>query len=124
MIDFKFNVHPIAYAVANVVNIHLSEDCVRYPYELKTYPFYNGREKGILLTFGKLIDRQMLCIVFGEHRNSDNIFVDSWIMNRSINPPTVNDFSEEAYKERKFFKYDQIYDAAIYILKKLNINII
>lgn len=116
-VDFKFNIHDSAFALAHLVDNMLSNIDFPELWELKTYPWYNGRERGFLLCYGRIVRDSILCITFGENRNSDNIFVDMWIQNGlGNNPPTVKDFSEEAWKRRKYFGYNQHYSAATYIV--------
>ena len=73
----------------------------------KGYEFsawYNGRECSICMhkTLGK---NKTLCIVFGEPRRTDGVFVDSWIcvLNNFMNPPTLKDYTEQAYEDRHWF---------------------
>lgn len=69
--------------------------------------FYNGRERGCVLSIHRTHSRPLV-IVFGEHRNSDNIFIDAWTQpHLSINPPTVADFPDEAYRKRVYLRCGQ-----------------
>lgn len=86
----------------------------RYIY-CKTSAWYNGREDGASLTVSSAA-KPALIITFGEHRNSDGIFVDSWLTEKStLNPPTVDDFTDEAYERRKMFKYGDVVGTVQYI---------
>lgn len=78
--------------------------------------WYNGREKGISLNLSNTLSSfGYLVITFGEVRNSDNIFVDAWKVDYPVNPPKVEDFTEEAYRDRTTFKYNETYEAAYHI---------
>lgn len=82
---------------------------------LYTHAWYNGRERGISITVATRLKDNTLVITFGENRNSDSIFVDSWEMPFLLNPPSVDNFTEEAYENRKWFEYDKISEAAHFI---------
>jgi hypothetical protein len=68
-----------------------------------TSAWYNGRERGVCITF--LRKGKSLAVTFGECRNSDSIFIDHFEVKVGVNPPTVNDFSEEAYRQRRYAPY-------------------
>ncbi|MFA6000159.1 MAG: hypothetical protein WC783_04270 [Candidatus Paceibacterota bacterium] len=94
----------------------LTETFVKIPdnkkgslYSIQTRPWYNGRETGYAL----LLLGTNRVITFGENRNSDTIFVDVWLTKMyPFNPPTIDNYTEEDYQNRKFFgAYD--FNAAI-----------
>lgn len=86
-------------------------------FDFHTAAWYNGRERGCVLYVTSFQVKETLIITFGEHRSSDSIFVDTWISTKGFfNPPTVADFTDEAYKSRKFFSYGAYVDAADYIV--------
>lgn len=92
-----------------------------YIAEIHTAAWYNGRERGVVLFVnGKRKgdkDFRTLAVTFGEHRSSDDIFVDSWESVRIfLNPPIVTDMPEEAYSARKMFKYDEVYAASEHVV--------
>jgi len=87
-------------------------DCHAY---IHTAAWYNGREDGFSVTVSMSPEPESLVVTFGEHRNTDQIFVDHWLGRVGINPPTVDDFTDEAYEDRKMFKYDDAAGAAIYV---------
>lgn len=92
----------------------------RYQIDIETRAWYNGREKGVSLTVSRLGYKGCLVITFGEHRSSDSIFVDCWEMKaQPFNSPTVSDFPDEAYKQRKFFTSGRVGDAAEYIYERM-----
>ena len=91
-----------------------------YQVEIQSRAWYNGRERGVSLCVSRMCCEGCLVITFGEHRNSDSIFVDSWLMKQPpFNSPTTEDFSDEAYKARKSFPYGHAGDAADYIYEKM-----
>jgi len=90
---------------------------------IDTSVWYNGRERGYALSVYRLGKIDGLVITFGEHRNSDNIFVDSWVTTLSINPPTVADFTDDAYKNRVNFRYGECGAVVRYILSTINMYI-
>ena len=83
-------------------------------FRVSTAAWYNGREDGYSLTVHNY-GHDNLIVTFGECRNSDAIFVDHWLQGPSINPPTVKDFSDEAYSQRHYFNYGQAMSVAEYI---------
>lgn len=85
---------------------------------LKSFPFYNGRERSICLeVVNDAMDKNSLFIEFGEHRNSDSIYVDSWISERAFNNVTINDKPEYAYEERVYTHYENYTNTVKYIDK-------
>lgn len=82
--------------------------------DIRNSAWYNGREKGVCITVSDF--EKTLIITFGEGRNSDSIFVDTWeIKGGLLNPPTVADFTDEAYENRIYFKYNEIREATRHI---------
>jgi hypothetical protein len=92
-----------------------------YKYEATTSAWYNCRERGICLVVRHPdFSRKCLVITFGEIRNTDGIFIDSWhYEGYFLNPPSVEDFTEEAYKARECAPYGRIDLARNIILGKL-----
>lgn len=87
-----------------------------YEVEILTRAWYNGRERGVSLVMYRWGYERCLVVTFGENRNSDDIFVDSWMTDvPHINGPTVENFPKEAYQDRKTFRYGQAGEAALYI---------
>lgn len=75
--------------------------------------FYNGRERGLMIRVSDSLTESKY-IVVGECRSSDHMFLDTWTAPRSMNPPTVTDWPESAYENRKTFEpYDfrTVYEA-------------
>ena len=83
-----------------------------YDYDCTTSAWYNGRENGISLVvrprFRKV--EKSLVITFSEVRNSDDIFINSWEDSSVyfLNPPTISDWPETAYKSRKTVRYGRV----------------
>jgi hypothetical protein len=74
-------------------------------------PYLNGREQGYSIWFNGYR------MAWSEYRNTDNFVVyegESSEFNMQGNVP-----SEEIYKNKKFFDYNQYVDVAIYILEIL-----
>jgi len=115
--DLTFNIHPVALAIANLIYINLDDEISdedKFIVTVNTTAWYNGRERGICLSIYD-IQFKGIFIVFGENRSSDNIFVDVCKYKGSINPPQWEDLTDAAYNKRKFFSYNQIYEATEYI---------
>ena len=119
--DLTFNIHPTALIIARLISVDVPTEN-KHKFKFLTFPFYNGREKGIcLIVSDKFTDSDGTFIVFGEHRNSDNIFIDVWKKNLPYNCPTTEkDFTDEAYESRKFFDRDKVHDAARFIESIIN----
>lgn len=86
---------------------------------VRTSAWYNGRERGVCICTQKLTKdgRESLIITFGEHRSSDNIFVDCWISDRiGMNPPTHDELTQEAYDRRRAFDYGACGEVERYIV--------
>jgi len=91
-------------------------------WETHTYPMYNGRERGICITFGKWISTncRILHIFFSECRNSDNIVVTWWFADRPFNAPELNTDDETWTKNHAFFPWgrvDQVVQHIIGLMK-------
>lgn len=87
-----------------------------------TFPFYNGRERGIGFSIYRYGQKNSLIVTFGECRNSDSIYIDAWEIEKILmNPPTVADFTEEAYTNRRYVvpeKYDEAVKIILEIVEK------
>jgi hypothetical protein len=83
-----------------------------YSQEAFLYPYQNGREHGYALW----VESDIPAFIFSESRGSDQIVVyedKEWFCFGAAAP------SEEAYKNSKHFRYDQIEKAAEYIVKRV-----
>lgn len=93
---------------------------------LNTKPWYNGRERGILISMDSIGETEkILHIAVFEHRNSDNICCLKWETNASyLNYPDDNAI-DKAYKGQDkhyadaSFKYGEIGECANYIYDTL-----
>jgi hypothetical protein len=111
--DSKFSIKEASFEIAKLIPLELN---LAEGISVRTYPFYNGRERSIALVIGTLFSKTQIVIVFGENRNSDNLFVDTFTQERDIySEPRLSDFSDKAYKDRKFFRYDEFGTAAKFI---------
>lgn len=97
------------------------DDEQRYDIEIDTFPFYNGRERSVGLRVRRdWIHGKGLILVFGEDRRSDALFLDRWIEERvGLNPPTVANFTEEAYRARRTFPFARLDQAADAIIEDI-----
>jgi len=122
-IDFKFGIKPRSWRIAHLleesalVTLKESDFYKKIEYEISTYPFYNGRESSICLVIcPSFLNKEALFVVFGEHRNSDDTFVDIWEGTKPpYNGPKLEDFTDEAYENRKTFSYKDDYEVDKYI---------
>jgi hypothetical protein len=117
-VDLTFSVHPVALAVAHLVNTwEVSEETAA---KMRTSAWYNGRERGIC------VEIEGLFVVWGECRASTKIFVDTWVQEpRSgfgMNPPTWCDQPKASYEERKYFGPGQLRKAARHIAVLLGLD--
>lgn len=90
-------------------------------YELNGYlsTFNNCREQGYYLTLydRKDFDKGFFYVWVCQDRRSDYILV---IIGEQSDKPTMNGmFSEESYKNAKYFKYDEEHKAVEYIIAKI-----
>jgi hypothetical protein len=100
MIDTNFGVQPVAMSI--LYALKAEESYTFGDARVETSPLYNGRERGVCVTVHSH-GLRTLCVVFGENRTSDDIFVTTFERKLAINPPTCSDIPEEAYKARKHF---------------------
>lgn len=82
---------------------------------IKTFHFYNGRERGIILEVSYSWEPDALFINFGEHRNSDNLFVQTTKKPTVFNQPDLEIFNDDDYNNRKFFDHNAVYEVTDYI---------
>ena len=81
-----------------------------YRVELKTFPWFNGRERGMVLTLQhNVIPEKALHVAFAECRGGEEIFVEVWEDKAPFNAPTVGtcdpDTRDEAYRNRELFQH-------------------
>lgn len=85
-------------AQANAVRAYLTEyDGIenswssyneRYMAEPEIYPWFNGRERGYVITMRSSDHKRQINVAFFEHRNSDDICAIVWEQT-TMNPPTI-----------------------------------
>ena len=112
--DRYFDLSPQALAVLALLSEHEVDEAI----QTSTFAFYNGRERsvGIRLQHMSAMDKALI-IVWGECRNSDALFVDTWsLYGLHINPPTLADYTSAAYVGRQSFDYGRIDLAVKYIM--------
>ena len=81
-------------------------------------PWRNGRETCCASVFHRSYKEKVLIVVYGEHRNTDSIFVDYWVEDRF--PPLemvtfLNPNYDQAYENRKDIGYGRIDHVINYI---------
>jgi hypothetical protein len=89
-----------------------------YSVFISTAAWYNGRERGFSLVMDPRQGTQdRLVITCAEIRNTDGIFVDTWVDETSayLNPPTPRDQPEESYEARTRFGFGDVGKAASFI---------
>lgn len=129
--DPKFGINDQALEVAKRLNkLPLINPLV----EMRTFQFFNGREKGICIAVSPDYNNEpcadykseknntsgILYIKFGENRNSDSIFIEHIISNKLYyNQPTqvCGIFTEDSYYGRPHYGYGKYDDAAKYIIE-------
>jgi len=93
----------VAESILNILNsMFSSDDKVDNWVEC----FDNCREQGYVIKTGNTN------IAFCENRNSDNIVVYKY---KEVKFPSNLPANDENWRDRKFFRYDEIYQAARYI---------
>jgi hypothetical protein len=117
IVDFSFDIHPVAYAVAHILNTNDFEYDERRIF-IKTYPFYNCRERSICISvYGLGVSKEIsrFNIIFGEYRNSDNIVVLTVTKDYfGLNPLTTSEMEESDWNY-KHFRYNELYEASDHI---------
>lgn len=120
LVDMTFGINKNA-AIAIAILLDRMQDIPKSDLAIHSYPFYNGREKGIALVAHKTgVWTKATVIVFGENRNSDDIFIDTWQTSNVFDAPIVADFTEEAYKARRYYKFNEHYNVAKGIIDLLS----
>lgn len=101
--DLSFELNSQALAVAQLL-AGMEPDFAeyengRYQVRIFTYPWYNGRERGIVIQMARDFSAPVLNIAFFEHRNSDSICALEWVRDGGfgLNPPTIESDGKLAY---------------------------
>lgn len=123
-IDPTFRLNTQALAILPLLQRRL-EEFPRCPdAELRTFPWYDGRERGICLCFQPILNQPCLLLFFAEARSSDQIFVASWQTERlAFNPPTPESLPTEVYDTRVYFSYGQFVDVVEYLVSRLQLHL-
>lgn len=92
------------------------------PMQISTYHLLNGRECGLCLEVRHRPNSgQALLVSFGEHRNTDEIFVQTVATSRfMMNGPELKDFTDASYQKRKFFDSLDIASAVQHIFNEID----
>lgn len=78
-------------------------------YDSTSSAWYNGRERGVCLVIRRWGAEKCLCIVFGECRSSDSLFIETWThKGHFMNPPRIEDRPEKAYQSRETVAFGRI----------------
>jgi hypothetical protein len=101
-----------------------NSDKGRYEAEPRVAPWYNGRERGIVVYMTDRQYKEQINIAIYEHRNSDNICALVWIQNTGINPPCLATLPEMVLETKwdvdETWSYRDAVDAADWVVEKLN----
>lgn len=81
----------------------------RYLAEPEVNAWFNGRERGYVVSLRSPDYRRKFHIAFYEHRNSDSICAVAFEKGGLINPPTINDIP----KEHPFYESKWSYDFSV-----------
>jgi hypothetical protein len=92
----NYGIHATALAVAALLeNMLIGEswnaETRQYDAELRSAPWYNGRERGIVFYMRDLQHTTQINIAVYEHRRSDHIEISLWY-GKTFNPPTLQDY--------------------------------
>lgn len=96
----------------------------RYNANVQVAPWYNGRERGIVVYLHAMNSPAQINIAIFEHRNSDKICAALWEdSNCTLNPPTLNDMPEEVYNDGNWTEswgYGEVADVAGWVYDQLD----
>lgn len=97
---------------------------VRYDAEPRVAPWYNGRERGIVIYMSNRNHTDQINIAVYEHRNSDNICALMWRQYTGINPPSLATLPEDVFKDKwdvtQSWSYNKAVDAASWVVEQLD----
>lgn len=117
LVDFTFGIKSQAMAVLHEMN---AQEVGFEVDNVSTRPWYNGREKGVLICVQNRFAAKALCVAVFEHRNSDDIEVVHWEQEVGINIPTGWEHCNQAAYERAVstsFKSGEAWKAANHIIE-------
>jgi hypothetical protein len=96
----------------------------RYDAEPRVAPWYNGRERGIVIYMTNRDYSDQINIAVYEHRNSDNICAVVWHQLTYINPPCLATLPEDVFKHQwdvaESWSYYKAVDAAGWVVEQLD----
>lgn len=95
-----------------------------YEAEPRVAPWYNGRERGIVIYMNSHNYKDQINIAVYEHRNSDNICALMWRQNTFLNPPSLAILPDHVFKDKwdvtKVWDYTGASEAASWVVEQLN----
>lgn len=122
--DLTFGINPQAWAVLQLLS---AVELNKHPQGLRrisTFPWFNGRERGICLVASRHPNQPCLLLAFGEDRKSDRIFVEFWEQEEPFSAPSVEgrpvDVGDAAYKARVFFPHGEVGKVTSHIAEVLS----
>lgn len=122
MADPTFGINGQALAVLALLSGRENELAFRV---VKTAPWYNGRERGVLFRFGNEAGPVLNVAVF-EHRNSDQLCAVAWVRDGwGTNPPNISTDGGFAYPtDNKYdvshsVPYGRAGDMELWVLKRV-----
>jgi len=131
--DMSFGLNAQALAVATLLAQREPDfaDYEQHAYQvrIRTYPWYNGRERGVAFVVQKDWGPESVILAVAECRSSDGIFVEEWEQDLApYNGPSLVERGEalgeaadtEVYKNRKTFNYGQIGKVADYVYGRMD----
>lgn len=96
----------------------------RYMASPSVAPWYNGRERGIVVYMHSKASKGQINIVVYEHRNSDHICAVVWEQHTYINPPSLTgmpaDIMQSKWDFTKMWSYTEAVVAAQWIYEQLD----
>ncbi len=87
---------------------------------IKTFPLYNGRERGACITIDMYRSGPTLLLFFAAHRSTDSLFV--WWEEAEkgfLNGPTMANFTEHSHSNQIEFFGNKFAEAAEFICEKI-----
>lgn len=102
--NVNWQAHGVLAALRRFDGIECSwdQESCQYLAEPEVNPWFNGRERGYVISLRSINCMRRLNIVFFEHRNSDSICA-VMFEKTGINPPNINDIPEShPFKKSKY----------------------
>lgn len=124
MFDWELDIQRRAWSILGEIRVyeeHLNSLLFKSTQQiasLKTFAIYNGRERWIGIEVSGFIKK--LFIIFGEHRSSCSIVVESHISQGiSINPPTIAEWLKLDPVKKTSFRSTGQSDACKHIISEI-----